>query len=646
VWEEDVRLMGEAGVDLVTVGVFAWAELQAGPGCDLDAGWLDRILGRLGDAGIGVDLATATASPPAWLVSAHPEVLPVDVSGVRLSPGSRQHYCPSSPAYRAAAVELVERLADRYGAHPALEMWHVGNEYGCHVPACYCEVSAAAFRVWLERRYGELDALNRAWGTAFWGQRYRSWEEIGPPRAAPSFVNPTQRLDWARFCDHELRACYEAERAVLAAATPQVPVTTNLMGLFAPVDGWAWASRMDLVSLDRYPDPADPDAHLGSALTADLARSLAGGRPWVLMEQAPGAVNWRAVNAAKTRGQFRTWSLQAVGRGADAILQFQWRASAFGSEKFHSGMVPHAGTDSRLWREVIALGGELDRLDGLAGTTVRADVAFVLDWHSWWALELDAHPSAELRLPELLVELYRPLFRRGVTVDFVHPSGDLAAYRLILVPALYLVGGEDAARLDAYVAGGGTALVSYFSGVVDLDDHVRLGGYPAPWRELLGLRVEEFAPLPPGVSEPLEGPLAAVGSAARRWQEWSTLGAATALLRYSSGPLAGQAAATVHEHGSGRAYYLGTSPDPDTLARLVVAAAEGAGVGDDGELPEGVESVSRGGHRFVLNHAGEERTLSLGPVSRRDLLTGAACAGEIRLPPGGALVLAPPASSP
>ncbi|MFL5842925.1 MAG: beta-galactosidase, partial [Thermoleophilaceae bacterium] len=258
-WREDVALMQEAGVNLVTVGVFSWARLEPRPG-EMDFDWLDRVLELLHAGGIAVDLATATASPPAWLVRAHPEVLPVTEDGVRLEHGSRQHYCPSSAAYREAAAHLVEALAARYGEHPALAMWHVGNEYGVHTSACYCDSSAAHFRAWLVERYGDVDSLNRVWGTDFWSQRYESFEEVNPPRRAPSFRNPGQLLDWRRFCSDAMLECYRAERDILHRATPDVPVTTNFYGLRDELDLWAWAAEEDVVSNDAYPEPADPAA--------------------------------------------------------------------------------------------------------------------------------------------------------------------------------------------------------------------------------------------------------------------------------------------------------------------------------------------------------------------------------------------------
>jgi beta-galactosidase len=436
IWREDVALMREAGVNLVSVGIFSWALLEPEPG-SFDFGWLDRVLDLLHEGGVRVDLATATASPPPWFSRAHPDSLPVTFDGRRLWPGGRQAYCPSSPAYRAGAARLVERLAARYADHPALAMWHVNNEYGCHVARCYCDVSAAAFRVWLRRRYETIDALNDAWGTAFWSQHYAYWEEINPPRVAPNFVNPTQQLDFARFSSDELLDCYRSEREILRRLTPAVPVTTNFMTpAFKPVDYFKWAPEQDIVSTDHYLRPAEGDTNLDLALSADLTRGLAGGAPWLLMEHSTSAVNWQPRNVAKQPGQMRRNSLAHVARGADGALFFQWRASRKGAEKFHSGLVPHAGTDSRVWREVVELGGDLRRLDEVRGSRVVADVAIAWDYESWWAGELDSHPSVDASFLERVRAYHAALWRAGVTTDVVHPSHDLSGYRLVLVPSL------------------------------------------------------------------------------------------------------------------------------------------------------------------------------------------------------------------
>lgn len=649
-WAEDVRLMGEAGVNLVTVGVFSWSRLQPAPG-ELTAGWLDRILDRLGAGGIDVDLATATASPPPWLVAAHPEILPVTVDGQRLAPGARQHYCPSAPAFRAAAVDLAGRMAERYASHPAVVMWHVGNEFGCHVPYCYCDQSAAAFRDWLRARYGEIGALNEAWGGAFWSQDYRDWDQVQPPRTAPTFGNPAQQLDFARFSSAELLACYRAEREAIAVRAEHAPVTTNFMGFFRPLDQFGWAADLDVVSVDSYPDPADAEAYLLSAMTCDLTRSVARltgspGRPWMLMEQAPSAVNWRPFNVPKAPGQYRALSLQAVARGSDAVLSFQWRAAAAGAEKFHSGMLPHAGTDSRVWREVTGFGADLRRLAPVAGTEVRAEAALLLDWESWWALEADSHP-ARLHLVGLLKSFYRPLFEAGVTADFAHPESDLSGYRLVVVPALYLVTDAGAENVRRFAADGGTVLISFFSGIVDPHERVRLGGYPAPWRELLGLRVEEFAPLPEGAVVRLDrvpgearGTVSETeaGSTGRVWQDVIGLRGAEPLLSYAEGHLAGQPAVTRHSYGHGEAVYLGTLPDRATLQDLMRQACGRAGIGIRSDLPPGVEAVRRGDYRFVISHLDDPVEIDFGGKSL-DLLTSDVVGPAAVLGPRGVLVL-------
>jgi beta-galactosidase len=636
VWEEDARLMREAGVNLVTVGVFAWSRLEPAPSA-FEFGWLDRLLDLLHGAGVGVDLATATASPPPWLSRLHPEILPVLADGTRLWPGGRQHYCPSSPAYREAARRLVTALADRYGRHPALALWHVNNEYGCHVAACWCDESAAAFRRWLRVRYGTVDALNEAWGTAFWSQRYSDWEEVLPPRRAPTFPNPTQVLDFRRFSSDALLECYEMERAVLAERSPGTPVTTNFMGFFEPLDYWRWAAREDVVSNDSYPDPSDPEAHVRAAMAGDLMRSLGGGRPWILMEQSPNRVNWRPRNAAKASGQMRLWSYQAIARGADGVLFFQWRQSRAGAEKWHSAMVPHGPRDSSpTWREVVRLGAELRRLDVVRDTRVDAEVAIVLDWESWWALELPSKPSADVRLLERVEACYEPFHRANVTTDFVAPGGDLSGYRLVVVPNLYLVSDEAAGNLCRYVADGGALVVSFFSGVVDPSDHVRLGGYPGAFRELLGLRVEDFEPLAAGERAGLRFAGGGAGLA-RTWRELITpLGAEVVATFEGGGP-----AVLRHGFGRGVAWYVGTAPEPEAMRSILTRAWTDAGVRAAAAVPDGVEAVRRGDHLFLLNHGVKDVDVSV-PSGCMELIAGRALeADRLRLGPRDVAIVRP-----
>jgi beta-galactosidase len=632
-WLEDVTLMQEAGVNLVSVAVFAWSKLEPEPG-RFEFGWLDRLLDLLHQHGIGVCLATATAAPPPWLAHRHPESLPVTATGVRLGVGSRQHYSPSSPAYKAAAARLVRKMAERYKGHPALKLWHVNNEYGCHVYESFDEDSAAAFRAWLKARYGSLEALNAAWGTAFWSQLYGAWEEVTPPRAAPTFLNPTQQLDWRRFCSDALLALYTMERDILREVTPEVPITTNFIGVHKPIDAWRWAEALDLVANDAYPDPSDPEAPIHAAFASDVMRSLKGGAPWLLMEQAPNQVQWRPRNALKAPGVMRLWSLQALARGARGVMFFQWRQSKAGAEKFHSGMVPHGGTETRTWREVKALGQELKRLSELLDSTVHSEVAMVLDWDTWWALELDAKPSDGVRYLETLYTPYAELWRRNIGVTFVRPDADLSPYKLVVAPNLYLVTDEAAANLTGYVREGGVLVMGFFSGIVDDNDQVRLGGYPAPFRQLLGLRVEEFDALPAGARLSVRLPSGDV--TADTWADVIHLEGAEALGTFREGFYKGGPAVTRHRFGRGASFYFGTRLPAEGLAWVLLEACREAGVKPVLATPPGVEAVARtrGETRYLalLNHNDKTVTVTL-PGSFTALGGGTTPRGELELAP-------------
>jgi len=636
VWQEDVALMREAGVGLVAINVFGWSSLEPRPG-EYDFAALDRIIDLLHANGIRVNLGTGTASPPPWLARRHPEVLPVMADGTTRYPGGRQAWCPSSPVFRKHALALVEQVARRYGSHPALALWHVSNELGCHNALCYDETSAKAFRVWLYHRYGTVEALNEAWGTAFWSQRYAEWPEIDPPRQALSVRNPAQLVDFQRFSSDALLDHYRAEAAVLRRHSA-VPVTTNFMvtAHIRNQDYWSWAPEMDVIANDHYLDHrlADPPAELSFA--ADLTRGLAGGGPWMLMEHSTGAVNWQPVNLAKAPGQLLRNSLTHVARGADAVCFFQWRASARGAEKFHSAIVPHAGTDTAVWREVLELSATLGRLAEVTGSRVEADTAVVFGWESWWATDTEARPSQGVHYLDQVHAVHRALRELGVTADVVAPGADLSRYRAVVVPCLHMVSDAQAAVITDFVRGGGRAVVTFYSGIVDETDRVRLGGYPGAFRDLLGVVGEEFAPLPPGQEVVL-----ASGARAALWTERLRTTTAETVDRLADGT----PAITRNNYGDGQAWYVATALAPPALRDLLrrAFAADPSAAGDNSpELYETgtVEVVHRlgdgGRYAFVINHGEKEIEYS---CTGRELVTGEDADGVLRVPAGAVRVV-------
>lgn len=602
VWEEDVRLMREAGVNLVSVGIFSWARLQ--PSEDTwDFAWLDEVMDLLHKGGIGVDLATATASPPPWLTTAHPEILPVTATGETLWPGARQHWRPTSPVFRRHALRLVRELATRYAGHPALVAWHVNNELGCHNVYDYSDDAARAFRDWLRARYSTVDALNSAWGTAFWSQRYSDWGQILPPRLAASHPNPTQQLDFKRFSSDALKDHLRAEREILRELTPDIPVTTNfmVMGNTKGMNYADWADEIDFVSNDHYvhPGPQDRDE---LSFSANLTSGIAGGQPWFLMEHSTSAVNWQPVNVAKRPGDLARDSLLHVAHGADAVCFFQWRQSAAGAEKYHSAMVPHAGADSELFRAVAGLGSLLKTLAPVAGSEREpARVGIVHDWESWWASEQDSHPTALLDYRQEALDWYSALLALGIRADLVTTRADLHRHQVLIAPVLHMVPAGLAKTLTRYAEQGGHLITTYFSGVVDEHDHVWLGGYPGALRDLLGIRIEEFGPLLAGDTVELDD-----GTTGALWTDRITVtGAGTEVLaRYRTGEQAGRPAVTRRPTGAGSAAYVSTRLGVEGLAALLPRLLERAGV--ESELPAGVRGliepvVRRGdGSRFLF----------------------------------------------
>lgn len=582
VWDEDIALMQHAGVNVVSVGIFSWARLQ--PTADTwDFEWLDDLMDRLHAGGIRVDLATATASPPPWLTTRHPEILPVTRDGVTLSQGGRQHWRPTSPVFREYALALVAKLAERYAGHPALIAWHINNELGCHNAWDFSDDAARAFRVWLQERYGSLEALNQAWGTAFWSQHYSDFDEIIPPRITPSEGNPTQLLDFRRFSSDALRDHLRAENEILARISPDIPRTSNFMvtGDSSRMDYASWMGDVEFLSNDHYLLPSR-DAIEELSFSASRCGSLARRKPWWLMEHSTSAVNWRDVNPPKRPGELTRDALTHVAHGADAVCYFQWRQSIAGAERFHAAMLPHAGADSRLFRDVTALGEALTTLAPVVGSEVLpAMVAVIRDYESWWTTDQPFLPSSLLDHQEHAQAWYTAMLDTGVRVDVVGPHDDLSAYSVVVAPLLHMVPASVAERITSAVEAGTHFVTTFFSGIVDENSHVVSGGHPGVFRDLLGVRVEEFHPLKASQEVTLDDD--AIGTL---WCEPVDLAEGTEVLRtYASGPFIDQPAVTRAKRGEGFAYYVSTHLDWESLGVLATEIVVGAGVAAAVTLP-------------------------------------------------------------
>lgn len=649
-WHEDVTLMRDAGVNLVAINIFGWAAIQ--PTRDtMDFTALDTIMDLLHTNGIAVNLGTGTASPPPWLTTEHPEILPITADGTTRYPGGRQAYCPSSPVFRDYASALVTAVAQRYSTHPALAMWHVSNELGCHNALCHNPETRAAFHQWLTTKYTTIDALNAAWGTAFWSQRYSSFDQIRTPMDTLSSRNPGQVLDFHRFSSDELLSLYLMEKDIITQYSDK-PVTTNFMvtAHIRNMDYWTWAPHMDVIANDHYLDHrlTAPTPELSFA--ADLTRGLAQGNPWMLMEHSTGAVNWQPLNVNKAPGEMARNSLTHVARGADSLCFFQWRASVQGSEKYHSAMLPHAGTNTQRWREVVDLGATMKALAPVAGSRVDAHVAVLFEWESWWAGEGESRPSQAVTYLDQVHSVHRALRSLGVVSDVVSLRDDLSTYDLVIVPGVHVITPTDAEHLTAYTNAGGHVVVTYWSGIVDANDRVYQGGYPGALRELLGVRVEEFSPVPAGDTltltpndtshAPLEATL---------WTENLHTVDSTPVFTFSNGPHPGVPAVTTRTAGQGTTWYVATQLTDDAWRHLLTTITTAAGVtsehqrysasGSDLHNLEIVRRIHPDSGRtwvFVINHATTPATLN---VTGHDITTGTPVTAEVTIEPGAVHII-------
>lgn len=637
VWHEDVALMQEAGVNLVSLGVFSWGLIEVADGT-FEWGWLDRVMDLLDGAGIGVALATPTAAPPMWLLRAHPEIATVDADGRRTSGGGRLAWAPSSAVFRKYALRMVRAIAERYGDHPALRLWHVGNEIGNENARSYGAETATAWRRWLRDRYGDVGALNEAWGSAFWGHRYGDFEEVEPPRHARTALNPGLLLDFERFSSDALLGHVLAERSVLREVTPHVPVTTNAMVQRSPgvADYARWAEELDLVSNDHYTWASDPGRHAELAFSAARTRGISRGRPWLLIEHAAGAVSWQPVNRARSAGEMRRDSLTHMAHGADGAMFFQWRASTAGSEQFHSGMVPHAGRRSQVFRDVVALGSDLRRLEQVRGSLVdQGSVALLFDHEACAALRSGPRPSDVLDDLDLPLAVYTALVDAGRAVDVLTPGEDLTGYRLVVVPTLFLARPGLAEQLEHAARSGATVLVSYLSGIVDSTNRVIPGGYPGALREILGVWVDEFFPLLPDQRVPLSG-----GGEARIWTERVAVDDAEVVATLVGGDLAGRPAVTRRRVGAGAVWYLAARPDDDTLRGLLADLVEESGAPPVAAADHGLRLTRRrheaASYLFVVNPTDAVRAVE---CTGHELLADRTVGGRVELPPAGVLVV-------
>jgi beta-galactosidase len=621
VWKEDIRLMKEASVNMVTIGVFNWALSQPDE-TTYTFEWLDEIMDMLAENDIMADLGTLTASPPAWMYLKYPEIRPVNEDGIFLNFGSRQTFCPNSSIYKDFSHRLVEKLAAHYSNHPALAMWHINNEFSHKVFHCFCDVCAGEFQKYVQKKYHTIENLNDTWGTAFWGQYLYNWNEIFPPRKTAQYVNPALWLDYRRFMTDTYLKLYIDEAQIVRKHTPDIPVTTNFLCEFKTMDYFRWGEYLDFVAVSSFPDPR-PDTHPGYAtLSHDLMRGIKHQKPFILLEQAPSHVTWRNFNSNKRPGVNRLWSYQGMAHGSDGFLFFQWRQSNKNAEKFHSAMVPHAGENTRIFKEIKQLGSELKNLSEIKGSRVKTSVCMLFDYNNWWSLEYFPGPTSELKYLQQIKNFSYPLQEKNITIDIQDQDGfNPDGYKMVVAPVLHLLKPGVAEKISRFVENGGVLVTTFYSGWVDGTDRVFDGGAPGPLKEVLGFTVEEFDVLAPVMENQvqltgeLSGKLTQNNFKVSFWADVLQLTTAKPLAVFTQDYYKDKAAVTVNRYGKGFAYYIGADIKDGFVSEFLDYCCSKHSIQADLNVPVGVEVVTRTKegkeYIFLLNHAGKDVKIEL-----------------------------------
>lgn len=605
VLDQDFEGMKKAGLNVVSIGIFSWAHYEPRPG-EYHWEWMDNLMDRLHQNGIGAILATPSGARPAWLSAQYPGSSMVDAQGHRAPPGGRHNHCRTSPDYRREVVRMNTLLAERYGKHPALKLWHVSNEYGSG--RCYCDDCLEAFRTWLKKRYGTLDALNKAWWTSFWSHRFEAWDQIIPGDSSVTGMS----LDWARFTSDQTLEFFLTESAPLRAITPRVPITTNFHGPDVGLDYHRFAPHVDIVSWDSYPrwhSENDADVAARTAFHHDLFRGMKN-QPFLLMESTPSQTNWQGISPLKRPGLHEAASIQAVAHGSDSVQYFQWRQGRGGEETWHGSVLTLPGSfETRTFRDVATLGKVLADLSPWAGSTVPSQVALVFDFENHWALQAAQIPGNTYKgVWDEAIAWHRALSAWGLSVDVVPSTADLTPYRLVVAPDLYLLNTQAAASVKSFVEKGGYFVTGVLSAWVDENLLAHEAGLLGPWQDLLGIRIEEVDIVPQGQRQ------AIVGSNGRPCEvvHFAALAIPTTArveATYQANFYAGQAAVTENRIGTGRAWYIGARTKGSFLQEFFGTRCHEAGIEILSEpLPEGVEIGRRQGKpgigQFLINLSG------------------------------------------
>lgn len=606
IWDEDIRLMKKANINCVTLGVFSWSAIEKEEGI-FDFSWLDTVIDKLYHNGIYVILATPSGARPPWLSQKYPEVLRVSEDRVKHLFGGRHNHCLTSPIYREKTALINEKLAERYGKHPAVIMWHISNEFSgeCHCPHCQ-----EKFRGWLKKKYhNDINELNHAWWNAFWSHTYTDWSQIESPSPIGETIVHAHNLDWKRFVsDMTIEFFYNEVKAVKKYS--DLPVTANFMD-FEWLDYYEFSKHVDIVSWDNYPhwhnnEESLLDTAMYTSFLHDMFRSMKQ-KPFLMLESTPSLVNWHEVNKLKAPGLNTLASMQAVAHGSDGVMYFQIRKSRGASEKFHGAVIDHEGSENtRVFREAESLGTLLKNNPDIKGSYTKADVAVLYEFENSWAIHDLWGLKKKRGYRDTCMAHYAALKKYGINVDVIGNEADFSQYKIICAPMLYMLAKETADKIRVFINKGGTFIATYLTSYVNETDLCYLGGFPGNLKDVFGIWNEEIDSLYGENAIIADGKEYIVTDFCERihpGNDTQVLGV------YKSDFYAGEPAVTKHNYGKGTAYYLAARTEQEYLRKIYSDILSDNDIQPIMEcFDDGLSVTQRGDKIFVMNFSDKEKT--------------------------------------
>jgi beta-galactosidase len=643
-WSEDARLMEQTGFNVVRLAEFAWSKMESKEG-QYDFDWLDRAIKILSSHGMKVVLGTPTASPPPWLMAKQEDLFLVEQNGVRQTYGLRREYCPNNLVYRLYTKLIVRQMANHYKNNPSVIGWQIDNEFG---DRCFCSICKAEFHEWLKKRYKNLDNLNEKWGTIFWSQVYTDWTQIPVPLTTARSHNPGLGLDYRRFMSDTYRDYQKLQIDIIRQHCPNHFITHNLMGFkYDQLNYYDNSADLDLVSWDNYPRTqwgmqaaVDPTR---AALSHDTMRGLKKKNFWV-MEQQSGGGGWEYVAVPPKPGELRLWTYQSIAHGADAIVYFRWRTARTGTEQYWQGILEHHGIPGRRYAEVSQVGKELQKIsDVVAGSQSKPQVAIMQSYDTRFAFQVQPN-NPRFSYEKHIQDIYRGFFNSNIPIDIVSEKDLLTGYKIVIVPAMYILTDETAGNLEKFAANGGTVVFTARTGVKNESNMVVNMKLPGLVAKMCGIEIEEYISMPLDEDNRVRFGIPELEDEfpASVWADVIEPKGAQAVAWHAQDFYADKPAATINQFKNGKVIYLGIMGDAayyDAIARWISGLA---GVEPMLKSPAGVEVTARwqGDQRllYVLNHTNETQQISL-DGSYEDLLTGKVCKGDASIAALGVLIL-------